>query len=395
MKPCKPGILQSVASVALPHVRRQEGSADIHIYIWAVTVWDQAAPGSVLWLVCPAPSTLRLQLGRLVLPSWVGSACSWVPNVMNFWQQRYGTMSHDTDAHVLRGLDVCLCLLSIHGSEVEGYTACCSGDLVLILVVHGADATGGVGVYAKNLRTRKSGWLKFYDHLHLRVVTCTGDIDALTQSAAPAGAGSPERSAPHFVTQCAHCSNMVHSCYIHQDTEESSWCLQAQGWHCKKGRWRCPQHHWQPMNCQLCDLGQLCLQNGHGILQHPFEMASLRSFIENNLDVHVAKMMEFGFIYNWHHIELGGAYPACSPTQWSFGSEGSRIFSKLDMWRPCKDWSNRRWCELALSMPKSTFQLRHESARNNTLASWLECLVGLITVIGTSAFFCPRGTFWR
>ena len=102
-------------------------------------------------------------------------------------------------------------------------------------------------------------------------------------------------------------------------------------------------------------------------------------------------MMAFGFVYSWHHSERGGSYPASSPTQWCFGSNCSRIFSKLDMWRPCKDWHNRRWCEVALFMPKCTLHLRSESARRSTMASCVECLVGLITVIGSSGRFLPDG----
>ena len=61
------------------------------------------------------------------------------------------------------------------------------------------------------------------------------------------------------------------------------------------------------------------------------------------------------------------------------------------MWRPCPDWPNRRWCEVALNMPQSTLQLREERVRRTTLASWVECLVGLITAIGTSARYLPDG----
>ena len=64
---------------------------------------------------------------------------------------------------------------------------------------------------------------------------------------------------------------------------------------------------------------------------------------------------------------------------------------RLDMWRPCQDWTNRRWCEVALHMPRSTSKLRSKSARGTTLASWVECLVGLITVIGTENLFLPEG----
>tara|TARA_B110000196_G_scaffold284952_1_gene267776 strand:- start:56 stop:331 length:276 start_codon:yes stop_codon:yes gene_type:complete len=35
--------------------------------------------------------------------------------------------------------------------------------------------------------------------------------------------------------------------------------------------------------------------------------------------------------------------------------------------------------------------MRSESARGTTLASWLECLVGLITAIGTDCVFLPEG----
>ena len=35
--------------------------------------------------------------------------------------------------------------------------------------------------------------------------------------------------------------------------------------------------------------------------------------------------------------------------------------------------------------------MRSESARGTTLASWLECVVGLITVLGTDASFLPEG----
>lgn len=41
-------------------------------------------------------------------------------------------------------------------------------------------------------------------------------------------------------------------------------------------------------------------------------------------------------------------------------------------------------------MPRSTSKLRSESARGTTLASWIECLVGLITVIGTNGHFLPE-----
>ena len=192
--------------------------------------------------------------------------------------------------------------------------------------------------------------------------------------------------------QCNHCSNTIRSCYMQQHCpEEYSWCLQAQGWHKKKNKWRCPICHHQPMNCRSDDLGHVCLQNAHGILQHPSEMAQLHGFIATHLDVHVANLVEFGFEYVWHHRECGGNFPAFSPTHWCFGSDCSRMFSRLDMWRPCPDWTNRRWCEVALNMPTSCLPLIENRARHSTLASWVECLVGLITAIGTSACFLPEG----
>ena len=191
--------------------------------------------------------------------------------------------------------------------------------------------------------------------------------------------------------RCSHCSIAGHSCYNNRDNEYFSWCLQAQGWHRKKNRWRCPNCHDQLQNCQYVDLGHECVCNGHGVLQHPDELSDYHVFIEECLDVSVARMIEFGFIYRWHHIECNGSYPPSSPTDWCFGSECSRVWSRLDMWRPCHDWTSRRWCEVALHMPRSTSKLRNESARGTTLASWVECLVGLITVIGTEAHFLPEG----
>ena len=268
-------------------------------------------------------------------------------------------------------LDVCLCLLPIHGLEKDGYVCCSCGDLVLILTVKGADYKNGAGVYARNLRTKRKGWLTNYDDLHFKVVGCRGDIypdlqderpSALVPARAPAPysmgpadltnsvmelgttaerlvdtatcvaeAGIPsvhaKRSAPCDIVRCNHCISTGHSCYSNEDSECFSWCLQAKGWHCKKNKWRCPNCHDQLRNCQERDLGPKCMCNEHGVLQHPPELGNYHFLIETSLDVNVTQMIEFGFTYRWHHIQCTGSYPASSPTDWCFGSESSRVWS--------------------------------------------------------------------
>ena len=75
--------------------------------------------------------------------------------------------------------DVCLCLLpsSRQTALDEAYLVCSCGDLVVIAGVYGAEYRDGAGVYATNRRTKKSGWLENFDHLHFKVVGCRGDID--------------------------------------------------------------------------------------------------------------------------------------------------------------------------------------------------------------------------
>ena len=190
---------------------------------------------------------------------------------------------------------------------------CCSvGDLVLILAVQGADCKDEAGVYARNLRTKETGWLEHHDDLHLRVVGCRGDIyrscqdeqpsasvperapapysmgtaqltDCVTKLETTAGrrVGTATRDAPAGfrwpcpygdIVQCNHCNSTGRSCYSIEDSDYFSWCLQAKGWHCKKSKWRCPKCHSQEQNCQEQDLGEKCTRNNHGVLQHPHEL---------------------------------------------------------------------------------------------------------------------------
>ena len=54
---------------------------------------------------------------------------------------------------------------------------------------------------------------------------------------------------------------------------------------------------------------------------------------------------------------------------------------KLDFYRPCEDWGNRKWAEVASKMRRSTANLQDKNEKNCVYASWMECMVGLIAVI--------------
>jgi hypothetical protein len=101
--------------------------------------------------------------------------------------------------------DVCLCLLPSHGLEKDDV---CCGDLVLILFVAGADYQDGAGVYARNLRTKKSGWLGNYCDLHFKVVGCRGDIYPDLQDERPS-ALVPARAPAHYSMGPADLTNSV------------------------------------------------------------------------------------------------------------------------------------------------------------------------------------------
>ena len=195
--------------------------------------------------------------------------------------------------------------------------------------------------------------------------------------------------------QCCNCDSRIESCYnpqSHPQSEDESLficCLQARGWDKKKNNWRCGRCHHQVQNCIEADLGEICKRNGHGVWQHPYELVDFHGFIEHRLDYAVARFLELGFTFRWHHETLGGNFPGSSPTDWMGGIDGSRTFSRIDFYRPATDWTNRRWCEVALHMRMSTHELK--DARHCTYASWMECLVGLIYAVGTNGSKLPAG----
>ena len=205
-----------------------------------------------------------------------------------------------------------------------------------------------------------------------------------------------DEPAPAAATvKCCNCASSIESCYnpqSHPQSEDESLficCLQARGWDKKKNNWRCGRCHHQEQNCIEADLGELCKRNGHGVRQHPYELVKFHNFIEDDLDVAVKRFLDLGFTFRWHHETLGGDFPRTSPTDWMGGFDGCRIFSRIDFWRPAADWTNRRWCEVALHMPGSTHELKGE--RHCTYASWMECLVGLIYAVGTHGSKLPAG----
>ena len=270
---------------------------------------------------------------------------------------------------------------------------------MLILVAAGANSEGA-GVYMNNLRTGDQGWLQTTGETHLQIIRCLGDLEQPgrdLQEDLQEGMPAVLPSVP-FRAVCCHCGNSEPSCYGPDEPDHVSQCLQAKLWHCLRGRWRCPGCHCKEQACTFEQLGILC--HRHGVLQHPPVLEQHHEHIENSLDVHVARLIASGFTINWHHEECGRNFPTSTPTTWWFGSDSSRIFSKLDFHRPCPDWSNREWCEIASHMPTSTRSLSQEGASATTYASWVECMIGLIAALGTGGRFfaswqCSRSCMFR
>ncbi len=142
-----------------------------------------------------------------------------------------------------------------------------------------------------------------------------------------------------------------------------------------------------PQNCLKIDLDPLCVL--HGVFEHPFLFEKYHDHIQNVLDLAVATLCNHGIFFRWYHPIDSGAYPRSSPTDWHFTEDCSRVFSKIDFFRPCTDWTNREWSEIATFMPQSLAGLR--DARASTKASCIETLIGIICSLGTNGSTLPAG----
>ena len=197
--------------------------------------------------------------------------------------------------------------------------------------------------------------------------------------------------APHRQSCICGSSAIVH--YGDPASSEYKWCLQAQGWIKLKKFWRCPKCHYRPQDTLASDLGERCACHRDVIFAFPAELTEYHAYIRDHLDYHASALIRFGCSYVWHHESCGGSYPPTSPTTWDLSHTGCRVYSKLDFWRPSDDWTNRRWAEVAQHMRESRALagLDEGMTRGSTLASWMECLVGIVYAIVTECKHMPDG----
>ena len=195
--------------------------------------------------------------------------------------------------------------------------------------------------------------------------------------------------------KCHHCGRHTLVHYNDVQSAEFSWCLKAQGWSKKRQIWRCPNCHGQAQDTLPSDLGVRCACHRDAIFQHPAVLSEQQHrHIHDMLDATVAALIQTGCIYIWHHVELGGNYPSSSPTKWDMTGEGSRVWSKLDFFRPSDDFTNRQWSEVVQHMPESCRLARLQNSsysRAGTKASWMESLVGVVYAVGSGGMQLPHG----
>jgi len=249
----------------------------------------------------------------------------------------------------------------------QSYLNCSRGDLVHIITTdYSLPWQRHRCVYAQNLRTLNKGWLFQYGDEQLKVVGCVSDILTIVSqglsSLQDAPSSVPTRGSvadqnslswqscgceqcippeserplvaeakaepPVSIVKCIHCVNEVTSCYSGAEDWMSHYCYRAQGWDKNKHGWRCPHHHWQTQDYQVCELYQLCQMSGHGVFQHADQLPGQHhAIIQEELDDAVVKMIQLDYKYSWSHPEVKGYFPGTSPSDWAFTSASSRVWS--------------------------------------------------------------------
>ena len=196
---------------------------------------------------------------------------------------------------------------------------------------------------------------------------------------------------------CDHCEKRTRdvACYD-RHAEEWDWntCMKAHGF-TKQG---------QLIRCFTCcpaiqtvlveDLPLRCRAR-HGIAPPVDRLHGIHHLLPELDDALFAFWM-LRPVAEWFHPTTRGSYPNSSPTVWRGDAESSRLFARVDFYRPRMDWQNVDWDELTRHMPKvlkSPQILGY--ARPAARASWMECMTGLAFHARYHSRFLPPGNALR